>query len=105
MNKLVNTYLDAVDSGIAIHKKFPRPDDFDRIVGDLAIAVRALNQESCDKITDFAILLNQKGIPNTKPLSLYDLKQQVDMALCIAKPPEVGDFIWTTQDFEIRRRK
>jgi hypothetical protein len=43
--------------------------------------------------------------PKPKPLSLYNLKRQVDIAVQVERPTEPGDFVWVTPDFEIRRRK
>ena len=63
-------------------------------------------------LSDAIAVMNEQGKsppatppPTPKPLTLADLKQQVDMNICLNKPPETGDFVWTTQDFEIRRRK
>src|ERR1035437_6435328 len=45
MNKLANTYLDAVNSLLKIHLTCPRPDDWHMIVSNLYDAVLALTQD------------------------------------------------------------
>lgn len=131
MNKLANTYLDAVDSLLAIHRKSPMPNDWDMIVDSLTEAVRAINEDRDptafrDDWTPADNLLGMKQIlpkepaqrenPAPKPLTIYHLRRQVDAEIskleshfagmqCRWIPTGETEFVWTIGDFEIRRRK
>jgi hypothetical protein len=111
-NKLTNTYLDAVDSLLIIHHKYPMPGDCCMIMANLADAVRALNEEHSQ--TDLRSFrhdwtpedLAQMEKP-AKSLTLDDLKKQVDLEWR-KTPPQmtIGENTsWLIGDFEIRRRK
>lgn len=103
MNKLTNTYLNAVDSLLAIHIKRPMtPEDWHMITSNLVDAVRALNQ-------------SVKEVPQPeklpcKPLNLDDLKNAVDSMIGWNPKPDMNpltepDQFWVIGDFEISRRK
>lgn len=85
MNKLANTYLDAVDSLLALHLKYPKPDDWIMVMSNLADAVRAMNQEDSKPI---------------KPLTLDDVKRLV----AELKQME-SRILFRIGPFEARRRK
>ena len=121
MNKLANTFLDAADSLMAIHFAHPGQEDWPLMISYLIEAMRALDQEqpvSGPRVFrhDFTPeeLAQQEKL--LKPLTLNDLKQQVDAAFesnfvhqgfrdCGPDwNPETG-LLWLIGDFEIRRRK
>jgi len=93
MNKLTNTYLDAVDSLLAIHLKNPHPEHWHQIISHLSSAVRELNEEPDGKTL----------MSDGKRLSFRDLKRTVDAQ--VASEVVASDFPWCIGDFEIRRRK
>jgi hypothetical protein len=43
--------------------------------------------------------------PERKPLTWHTLKEQVDQSVWLNQPPVTSDFVWFTENFEIRRRK
>ena len=121
MNKLANTYLDAVDSLMAIHFSHPGQEDWPLIVANLADAVRELNQSGLSESPphcfrhDWTPEELEQREKLLKPLTLHDLKRQVDGAVSDMDSfmKQVGitgvipekDFLWSIGDFEIRRRK
>jgi hypothetical protein len=120
MNKLANTYLDAVDSLMAIHFSHPGQEDWPLIVANLADAVRELNQSGLSESPphcfrhDWTPEELEQREKLLKPLTLEDLKRQVENAIAWQKempniflwgtPPPEG-VLWLFGDFEIRRRK
>ena len=99
MNKLANTYLDAVASLMAIHFSHPGQEDWPLIVANLADAVRTL-----------ATSLSPEDAADKNPnlLTLADLKNQVDIWFSKNyewSAPFPNDFVLMVDDFEIRRRK
>ena len=117
MNKLANTYLDSVFSLLDIHDHHPIPGDWARVVADLACAVRAINTQPSENDPtifrhDFTPDELAQGEKLTKPLTLADLKRQVDecsnwwgRSLKIGMNDLSKQQIWVIGDFEIRRRK
>lgn len=112
MNKLANTYLDAVDSLLEIHFKHQMPDDWTAIISNLTSAVRAMNQPEVgfdlkEVASELEAMDARKG--DSKPLKLKDLKRHVDEVLGWTFNVELndltGDQKWIIGDFEIRRRK
>jgi len=84
MNKLANTYLDAVASLMAIHFSHPGQEDWPLIVANLADAVRELNQSGLSESPphcfrhDWTPEELEQREKLLKPLTLEDLKRQVD---------------------------
>jgi hypothetical protein len=117
MNKLANTYLDAVASLMAIHFSHPGQEDWPLIVANLADAVRELNEDPVESELNALASggsATTEDDPVPKSLTLSDLKRQVENAIAWQKempniflwgtPPPEG-VLWLFGDFEIRRRK
>jgi hypothetical protein len=121
MNKLANTYLDAVDSLLAFHLEHvqePILDDWTMIVSNLAAAVREINQEdktprypnySPCELNPEELAQRESLFSKSKPLTLYDLRRQVDEEILLRLAVPTSDAIpvcpFTIGDFEIRRWK
>lgn len=119
MNHLANTHLATVDRLLAIHRGARTTSDWEMILGNLADAVRAMNEgksspDPCVFRHDWTPEELAQREKMLKPLTLDELQSQVDAAVeeldlfnlkyGMSVNTALPDML-PIGDFEIRRRK